>query len=318
MSQRLRVVALQPQLRQQQPMANMFDLRKLVEGLAGATDLVVLPEGWSGLGPGAWNDKESDQALKFLQNLARSSRIHVVGGTIVRNGRIVAPVIAPDGACLGEYAKCVLFGSEQDSFEAGNERGIFEINGWRVGILICADLWSPGHARALRAEVDLLCVPAKTAVPSDQHVGYARELWHCLALTRAMENGFAIVVSDWAAGRHSFKDVDVSVGSVHSAGTQFDRGVLYKRHRDRSSSPTASGPLEPTAMAPTSAQPALGTGTYFTAGASSVCDPGQRPDIERVQRFLSRGSSGQLAAVLERDALEAFRDYRRKVGLLEP
>jgi predicted amidohydrolase len=33
-------------------------------------------------------------------------------------------------------------------------------------------------------------------------VPYARKLWWNLALTRAMENGLPVVVSDWAAGRH--------------------------------------------------------------------------------------------------------------------
>ena len=86
-------------------------------------------------------------------------------------------------------------------------------------------------------------MPAKTAVPSDNHVEYARTLWHNLALIRAMENGLPVVVSDWAGGRHTPTDVDRSVGSVHAPGTDYDRGVLHKRHRDPTTPPTAAAPV---------------------------------------------------------------------------
>jgi predicted amidohydrolase len=86
--------------------------------------------------------------------------------------------------------------------EPGTGAGLFEVAGIRVGVLICGDLWEPAFARALVDCADLLCVPAKTSVPSEGHVDYARPLWWNLALTRAMENGLPIVVSDWAEARH--------------------------------------------------------------------------------------------------------------------
>jgi len=60
-------------------------------------------------------------------------------------------------------------------------------------------------ARELLDRVDILCVPARTTVPSERYTQYARTLWWSLALTRAMENAVPVVVSDWAEGRHDSK-----------------------------------------------------------------------------------------------------------------
>ena len=87
-------------------------------------------------------------------------------------------------------------------------------------------------------------------------------------------------------------------------------------HRDRTSSPTAAGPTEPTATAHTSAAPALGAGVQFTTGAASICNPAHRPDIEKLQRTLQRGEAGYLCEQIDLDAVAAFRDYRSRVGLL--
>jgi predicted amidohydrolase len=87
----------------------------------------------------------------------------------------------------------------------------------RVGVLICGDLWEPALARELVDQVDLLCVPAKTTVPTDRYTEYARRLWWNLALTRAMENALPIVVSDWAEARHEAAALadGTKVRSVH-------------------------------------------------------------------------------------------------------
>ena len=84
-------------------------------------------------------------------------------------------------------------------------------------MLICADLWDPLYTRQLVGKADLLCVPAKTTVPSETHTDYARQLWWNLALTRAMENGLPIVVSDWSLMRHEAAALvdGTKVRSVH-------------------------------------------------------------------------------------------------------
>ncbi len=323
MAQRLNVAALQPHLRGQQPVANMFAIRKMIEGLPSGTDVVVLPEMWPGLPHGREVEKRSAEAEQFLQTLATACDVHVIGGSFERRTadgatQNVCLIVDRHGEITGEYAKRVLFSHEQEALEPGRGPGVFELDGFRVAVLICADLWPPELARALIDQADLLCVPAKTAVPSDNHVEYARTLWHNLALTRAMENGLPVVVSDWAGGRHAPTDVDRSVGSVHAAGTDYDHGVLQKRHHDPTAPPTASGPTEPTATAHTSATPALGAGVYFTAGAACICNPAHRPDLNKVQQTLPRGEEGNIREQIDLEAVRAFRHYRCAVGLLPP
>lgn len=317
------VAALQPALRSQQPMPNMLALRQAVQDLPASVDAVVLPESWQGLPlEQAAGATHASDAVQFLQNLARNRGVWIIGGTIDRisgeGARRSCLVVDRTGQIAGEYHKRILFGREQECCTPGTSAGVFDIEGVRVGILICADLWHPELARELCGRADLLCVPCKTTVPTDEHVVYARELWHALALSRAFENGIPVVVSDWASGRHRPLDVDLSTGSIHARGTQFDRGVLYRRHRDPSRPPTASGPIEPTAIATTSAEPALAPGVYFTAGASSICNPGGRPHVPQIIRTLDRGAAGVLHAEIDWSAVARFQGYRRAVGLLPP
>lgn len=321
MPQRLRIAALQLPLRWNHPMPNMIAIRAVAEELPSAVEVIVLPEAWTGLPQGCDVDKTAAEALQFLQTMARKCRTTVIGGSIEsRNDQgdvqNVAIVVDPHGDIVGRYAKRVLYSKERDHGTAGGAPGIFEVAGWRIGVLICADLWRHELMRELIDRVDVVCVPAKTAVPSDNHVLYARQLWHSLALTRAMETGLPVVVSDWSAGRHSPHDVDRSVGSVHASGTTFDRGILAKRHRDPNIAPTTSGVLEPTATAHTSATPALGVGVHFTSGASTICNPGHRPDIAAIQKTLPLGEPGYLLEEIDRESVSRYTRHRRDVGLL--
>ena len=321
MPQRLHIATLQPPLRWHQPLPNMIALRKMAEELPSGVDVVVLPEMWTGLVDDHDVVTQAGEAAQFLQTLARACGVIVVGGSFqrpARSGRLhnVCLIVNRGGEIAGEYVKRTLFSHERDTHEPGSEAGVFEVDSFRIGVQICADLWWPERTRRLIDRVDVLCVPAKTAVPSDNHVVYARTLWHALALTRATESGLPVIVSDWAAGRHVPADVDMSIGSAHAPGTDFDRGVLHKRQRDHTASPTATGPTEPTATAHTSATPALGAGVHFTTGAASICNPAHRPDIEKLQRTLRRGKAGYLCEQIDLDAVADFRDYRRRVGLL--
>ncbi|MGB9626439.1 MAG: carbon-nitrogen hydrolase family protein [Phycisphaerae bacterium] len=212
----VRVAALQPALEWLRPMPNMHRLRQAAEGTVRAhgTDLLVLPEAFAGLPCDHDEGVAARQARQFLSTLAKACRVNVIGGSIDYphddgSRRNTCFVVDRDGREVGRYDKRVLFAREMDARQAGAGAGVFELDAERarirVGVLICADLWDPALARELMGRADLLCVPAKTTVPSDRHVEYARSLWWNLALTRAMENGLPVVVSDWAEGRHESK-----------------------------------------------------------------------------------------------------------------
>jgi|GEM_PF-507625 len=202
----LNVATLQPELRQDAVSNNVHRIRLEVESLrsAGPLDLVLLPEyfdGRTGL------DVEPDvgcgqDAERFLQTLARTCNVHVIGGSVVvPDGEQTVNrcyVVERGGRIVGHYDKRQLFSTELDCRKAGGGVGVFTLGAARVGVLICADLWWPELVRELVGRVDLICVPARTGVRSREHAEYARALWGSLALTRAMENGVVVLVSDWA------------------------------------------------------------------------------------------------------------------------
>lgn len=208
----IRVAALQPALEWLRPMPNMHLLRQAAEGVVREqrTDLLVLPETFNAQPSDYDQGASGRQARQFLTTLARACRVNVIGGSIDYQHddgtrRNTCFVMNRNGEEVGRYDKRVLFAREMDSRQAGAGPGIFDLDGVRVGVLICADLWDPALGRELIGRVDLLCVAAKTTVPTERYVEYARTLWWNIALTRAMENALPIVVSDWAEGRHETK-----------------------------------------------------------------------------------------------------------------
>lgn len=274
----IRVVALQPALEWLRPMPNMHLLRQTAERAVRehAADFLVLPETFTGQPCDYDQGASGKQARQFLATLARACHVNVIGGSIDyqhEDGtrRNTCFVVNREGQEVGRYEKRVLFAREMDSRQAGSGPGVFELGGVRVGVLICADLWDPALAREVIGQADVLCVPAKTTVANDPYVEYARALWWNLALTRAMENGLPVVVSDWAEGRHETK-----------------RLVEGMTIRD----------------------------SHYTSGGGSITDPSGRPDIGRIQRTISRGAAGVLAAAIDLDAIAQFRRYRESVGLL--
>jgi predicted amidohydrolase len=225
----MRIAVLQPALKPQGARANMVVVRRLVEELAAQAplDLVVLPEVFDGcFAPAPGVDRSAD-VRAFLGNLARGCGVHVVGGSVdcpmpAGRPRQACFVVDRQGNQVGRYDKRVLFSHEAERRSPGQGPGVFELDGVRVGVLICGDLWPPEFARELVDAADLLCVPTMTSVPSDTHVEYARVLWTNLALTRAMENGLVVAVSDWAADRH---DESVIADGVKTRRTFYTCGA---------------------------------------------------------------------------------------------
>lgn len=207
------VAALQPSLVRLDPEANYEAIRTMVGDIVagGSVDVIVLPEAFDGVAPDV-DATESARDIaaasrQFIGELARSAKANVVGGSIADyrdDGQIQNVCVVADraGRIVGEYAKRTLFAIEAARRTPGDAPGIFELEGLRVAVLICADLWYPELARELRSRADLLCVPAKSTVPSLEFVDYARTLWWSMAMTRSVENVLPVVVSDWCERAH--------------------------------------------------------------------------------------------------------------------
>lgn len=160
---------------------------------------------WASLDRG---EEKVESALSFLAELAKKFHINLVGGSFHRwesetNVHCnICYIFNREGDVIGSYRKRKPFDREiKYGVAAGDAPGIFDIEGFQVGILICADLWYPELCRELIDSVDILCVPAESVVRERKYRDYGRGLWHALALTRSQENSIMTVVAD-----HSVSD----------------------------------------------------------------------------------------------------------------
>jgi len=252
------VAILQPPLERLACASNFETLRAMVEELVAerTVDLIVLPEAMDGAVPEPGSQAtavgDAPDGPSFVADLARRARAHVVGGSVSHlrdDGRVVNACFVADraGALVGEYDKRKLFATEADSRTAGQGPGVFDLDGLRVGVLICADLWYPELARELGGRVDVLCVPAKTTVSSADFVPYARTLWWSMAMTRAVENALPVLVSDWCERAHGTY-VTAGASSLNDPAGRPDVNRLQRR-MDRGQSGVLVGQIDLDAVA---------------------------------------------------------------------
>jgi predicted amidohydrolase len=127
-------------------------------------------------------------ALRQVAAIARQVGIALLLGYPERgeNGAIYNAVrlIGQDGRCLANYRKCHLYGDlDRGMFRAGSGPSeVVELEGVRVGLLICYDIEFPEAVRLLAlAGADLVAVPTALMDPFD---AVAR----ILVPARALEN----------------------------------------------------------------------------------------------------------------------------------
>jgi predicted amidohydrolase len=92
----------------------------------------------------------------------------------------------------------------------GENTGVIEINGLRIGVLICADLWDGDLVKQLATtqRADLLAIPAFTTVPKG-YSAYAKQQWYSLSISRSREFVIPILVAD-----HAINGKEYDVGSA--------------------------------------------------------------------------------------------------------
>jgi len=187
MSSHLRVTLVQTELAWQDPAANRRSLAGHFRGLAGHTDLVVLPEMFStGFSMEAEQlaEEMGGPTIGWLREEAAALGCVITGSLIVRDaGRCFNRLVwaRPDGS-LEYYDKRHLFrlANEQQHYAAGTRRLVAAVKGWRVCPLICYDLRFPVWSRS-RGDYDLLLYVANWP----QRRAHA---WATLLKARAIEN----------------------------------------------------------------------------------------------------------------------------------
>jgi omega-amidase len=187
MNSHLRVTLVQTELAWQDPAANRRNLAAHFRGLAGHTDLVVLPEMFStgfSMDAEALAEDMDGPTIGWMREEAAALGCVVTGSLIVRDAarcfnRLVWA--RPDGS-LEHYDKRHLFRmvSEQLHYAAGSRRLVVEVKGWRVCPMVCYDLRFPAWSRS-RDDYDVLLYVANWP----QRRAHA---WTTLLKARAIEN----------------------------------------------------------------------------------------------------------------------------------
>jgi omega-amidase len=150
-------------------------------------DIICLPEHWL---PEKMIPSEMSP-LPGLQSIAEEYGVVVVGGAFYEKlkGQLYlnSPVIGRDGEIIGRQPKVHLFHFEKKIARPGNDYNIFQVNGFKIGVLVCYDVDFPEASRILTLRgADLLMCPSRI-------VRQGIEPWHQYVTIRSLENRIAVV-----------------------------------------------------------------------------------------------------------------------------
>lgn len=133
--------------------------------------------------------QELSFAYTQLQSLADKKAIHIIIGTIAQeDGKYYdsAAVFTP-GKEKRFYHKRALWGWDRDHFRIGDGSGVFEIDGWKIGVRICFEVRFPEFFRELyEKHTDLNIIMFYDVADYDDVERY--ELIKSHIRTRAVEN----------------------------------------------------------------------------------------------------------------------------------
>lgn len=184
-----------------------FDRLRVAAAAAGAAAdpaerrVALLPERW-------WRDDDEAAYRDAVRELARRWNCWVAGGSMhaeLRDGttRNFGLLAAPDGSERGRYEKRHPFAAEAlGGVMAGSGPTGFDLDGVRVTVAICADLFDPALFRGAGPDdpaAILVCAASTSRRPDP---AFARALWTHVAVTRAWERNAHVVISDWAHAPH--------------------------------------------------------------------------------------------------------------------
>lgn len=183
----LRVTTVQTSLHWEDAGANRQMLESKLVPLAGATDLVVLPEMFStgfSMKSAALAEDPDGATMQWMKAMADSLQAVIAGSLIIRDrGAFYNRLIwMRPGGSYARYDKRHLFtlAGEHQYYTPGSERLLVTLKGWTICPLICYDLRFPVWSRNPGA-YDLLLYVANWPKPR-------RNAWQALLTARAIEN----------------------------------------------------------------------------------------------------------------------------------
>lgn len=186
----MRVTLVQNDIIWEHPEANLMYYDSILAGLAGKTDLVVLPElcttGFS-LKTGTLAETDQGRSITALSRMATAYGMAVAGSFMGLdadgNGAYNRGFfLHPDGRRdFSNKRHLFRMGEEPAHYLAGNDRTIIHYAGWNIRLLVCYDLRFPVWCRNIDNGYDILLVCANWPAPR-------RHVWSSLLTARALEN----------------------------------------------------------------------------------------------------------------------------------
>jgi len=140
--------------------------------------------------------------------------------------------VLADGAVRAAYRKVLLPNysvfDERRYFEPGNTPALLEIDGIRVGLTICEDIWYPGPPASVEALAGASLIVNPSASPYHRGKGIAREE---MVVERARETGAAFALCNLVGGQDELVFDGHSVVVAHDGRTlgraaQFEEELL--------------------------------------------------------------------------------------------
>jgi omega-amidase len=175
------------------PNKNYQNAEKLIdEAMTEKPDIIVLPELWT-TGYDLTRleqiaDKDAGNTIRFLRNAAIKYQVHFVGGSVANQGekgvKNTLLIINKKGELVHSYSKLHLFKlmDEHLYLEAGDQEGLFELEGLTFSGVICYDIRFPEWIRTHTAKgAEALFVVAEWPAARLTH-------WRALLIARAIEN----------------------------------------------------------------------------------------------------------------------------------
>jgi predicted amidohydrolase len=180
----------------------------VAQAAAWGSDLVLLPELWTYLGPRKRHAEVAEpipgDTTEFLGRLSARYRFWLVGGSFLEategSERLynTSVVVSPDGEVVARYRKLHLFDVEVDgrtyeesaTMVAGDEVVVASLAGVPVGLSICYDVRFPELYRRLAAwGARLVTVPAAFTLET------GKDHWEVLLRARAIENQLYVLAA---------------------------------------------------------------------------------------------------------------------------
>jgi len=136
------------------------------------------------------------KTTEFLKDMANELNVYIAGGSIPEQDRDriynTSYIFSPAGELIGKHRKAHLFDidveggitfKESDVLSPGDESTIFDVDGVKMGLIICYDIRFPEFTRklALQGAQAVLVPAAFNLVTGPAH-------WHLSARARALDN----------------------------------------------------------------------------------------------------------------------------------